>query len=323
MHFVPERARQRLKDIEAAIVRERVPLGPLKFHRGEVEQAAAPDLDDSGWEEVGVGHRWRDAEASAWLRGRFTVPAEWAGERVGLWLDLHDCEPLLYLDGAPAQALDYNHPDVLLCESAAGGESHAFAIDAYSRSAGSACELRAADLVRVNRDAYALFYDLSVAVQALDELGETSREYQGLLLGLDAAMNALDYRDGAASDAFYASLPAARDALRAAFFEAFPADSAREPAMICAGHAHIDVAWLWTLANTRKKCGRTFATALRLMDEFPSTCSRSRSRNCTRSRSRTTRRCTRGSRSAWPRGAGSRPAAPGSSPTSTSRRAKA
>ena len=35
-----------------------------------------------------------------------------------------------------------------------------------------------------------------------------------------------------------------------------------------AGHAHIDVAWLWPLAQTRRKAGRTFHNALRLMDEF-------------------------------------------------------
>ena len=35
------------------------------------------------------------------------------------------------------------------------------------------------------------------------------------------------------------------------------------------GHSHIDVAWLWTLAFTREKCGRTFSTVLRLMEQYP------------------------------------------------------
>ena len=35
------------------------------------------------------------------------------------------------------------------------------------------------------------------------------------------------------------------------------------------GHAHIDVAWLWTLGQTVRKSGRTFSTALRLMEQFP------------------------------------------------------
>lgn len=34
------------------------------------------------------------------------------------------------------------------------------------------------------------------------------------------------------------------------------------------GHAHIDTAWLWPLDQTIKKCGRTFACMVNLMDEY-------------------------------------------------------
>jgi alpha-mannosidase len=35
------------------------------------------------------------------------------------------------------------------------------------------------------------------------------------------------------------------------------------------GHAHIDVAWLWTLGQTRRKAERTFHNVIRLMEQFP------------------------------------------------------
>ncbi len=35
------------------------------------------------------------------------------------------------------------------------------------------------------------------------------------------------------------------------------------------GHAHIDTAWLWPLRETVRKCARTFATAVTLMEDFP------------------------------------------------------
>ena len=35
------------------------------------------------------------------------------------------------------------------------------------------------------------------------------------------------------------------------------------------GHAHIDTAWLWPLEETYRKCVRTFATQLRLMERYP------------------------------------------------------
>ena len=35
------------------------------------------------------------------------------------------------------------------------------------------------------------------------------------------------------------------------------------------GHAHIDLAWLWPIRETKRKGARTFATALQLMDRYP------------------------------------------------------
>ena len=37
----------------------------------------------------------------------------------------------------------------------------------------------------------------------------------------------------------------------------------------CIGHTHIDVAWLWTIDQVRQKSCRSFATVLKLMDEYP------------------------------------------------------
>ena len=34
------------------------------------------------------------------------------------------------------------------------------------------------------------------------------------------------------------------------------------------GHTHIDVAWLWRLKHTREKAQRSFATVLRLMEQY-------------------------------------------------------
>ncbi len=44
----------------------------------------------------------------------------------------------------------------------------------------------------------------------------------------------------------------------------------RNPATISAvGHTHLDVGWLWRVIHTRDKTGRSFATVLNLMAEYP------------------------------------------------------
>ncbi len=35
------------------------------------------------------------------------------------------------------------------------------------------------------------------------------------------------------------------------------------------GHAHIDLAWLWPIRETKRKGVRTFSTALRMMEKYP------------------------------------------------------
>ena len=39
--------------------------------------------------------------------------------------------------------------------------------------------------------------------------------------------------------------------------------------MACVGHTHIDIAWLWSVRQTREKAQRSFATVLHLMDKYP------------------------------------------------------
>ena len=35
------------------------------------------------------------------------------------------------------------------------------------------------------------------------------------------------------------------------------------------GHAHIDTAWLWPIAETHRKCTRTFSSQVAYMDQYP------------------------------------------------------
>lgn len=68
-----------------------------------------------------------------------------------------------------------------------------------------------------------------------------------------------------------AALRAARKKL-AAELEVLRADIPPSGRVIASGHAHIDLAWLWPIRETRRKVRRTFATVLSLMDRYPGFC---------------------------------------------------
>ena len=35
------------------------------------------------------------------------------------------------------------------------------------------------------------------------------------------------------------------------------------------GNSHIDVSWLWTYAESIRKCSRTFSSAIRMLEKYP------------------------------------------------------
>ena len=41
------------------------------------------------------------------------------------------------------------------------------------------------------------------------------------------------------------------------------------PVFYAVGNAHLDLAWLWPMAETHRKTERTFAAQLRLLEEYP------------------------------------------------------
>ena len=104
-----------------------------------------------------------------------------------------------------------------------------------------------------------------VAQGIADNLPEDSPQKGMLLNALDDAFKLLDLREPIGDD-FYASVPDAHAVLKQGIEKA---GAPMDVSIVATGHAHIDVAWLWTLGQTRRKAGRTFHTVLRLMEQFP------------------------------------------------------
>ena len=83
---------------------------------------------------------------------------------------------------------------------------------------------------------------------------------------LNNTVNFLDLRTPY-SEEFYTTLKEASDYIDKALYT----DMAgyKDVIATCIGHTHIDVAWWWTVEQTREKTARSFATVLKLMEEYP------------------------------------------------------
>ncbi|HYN89310.1 MAG TPA: alpha-mannosidase, partial [Ardenticatenaceae bacterium] len=235
----------------------------------------APELDDRDWEVIAPPAYWGEWQANFMLRGEFRVPDEWGGDApVALYLPLGDAgefthpDALLYVDGAAYAACDRYHQEILLPEQWRDGHSHALALHGWFGrlgEPGARLFMRPCSVVQIDRATRDFIATARVALGVARILPVQDPTRTALLNALDDAFKRLDTREPF-GDRFYASVPAAHELLRAGIERAGPP---LDVEVVATGHAHIDVAWLWTLGQTRRKAGRSFYTVLRLMEQFP------------------------------------------------------
>jgi alpha-mannosidase len=250
--------------------------GPVdRISRAEAQhlafQPAKPGLE--------LGPLW----ATFWFRLRGRVPEAWRGRRVDLLWVSHS-EATLWRDGQPVQGLNYEpaapynssaRPDAKLFQHAAGGEEVRLEVEVacnqvfgydfrqlqpYTTRLPFVFEQ--ADLAIFNPDAWDLYLDYAVLADILkqQEPQAALTPWTGrILAALNEVLNDLRPEDPA-------TWPRARTRMQELYRER---NATYQHEISAIGHAHIDTAWLWTLAETRRKCVRTFANALAYMEDYP------------------------------------------------------
>jgi alpha-mannosidase len=212
--------------------------------------------------------------ATHWFRIEIDIPPSWAGQEVHfLWDSSSEAE--IWIDGHPVQGLTGSersyiwHPEPLrpayrLTRSAAGGEqltlyvemacNRLFGIEGSPRFV-----LQQAEIAGFDRQAWDLLWDFKVIADMAVELPEnTPRAGQALQAG-NNMVNAIRLENRATW--------AEGRRIAASFFAAHNGDGQHNLSAV--GYGHLDTAWLWPLAETRRKAVRTFTNALRLMEDYP------------------------------------------------------
>lgn len=209
-----------------------------------------------------------------WFRSRITIPQDMDGKSVWLkirtqieeWDDGKNPQFLVFVNREVVQGADMNHREVLLRKCAVGGEEMDIDVQAYTGTLHR--EFRfLVDLYVLDEAINRLYYDLQVPLQAFPRLGADSKVRLDIQTVLNDTINLLDMRVPYSED-FYASLEKAQAYITENLYEKMGGWD--EVVATCIGHTHIDVAWWWSVAQTREKVVRSFATVLKLMEEFPS-----------------------------------------------------
>lgn len=260
---------------------------------GPVDRISLDEAKALKFRSAEVGETLGPTFATFWYRLDIRIPTDWTGSRVDLaWRS--NSEALLWMDDRPVQGFNPGRDTAKLLESATGGDeltvyvevacNHLLGADGkpglpwQTPSPRSSHWLEQCEICSFDPAAWDLYHDLRVLAELLADrtpaqetraVGPAVRPlvrppldpaWAGqLLYDLNAVCNTLDpseRRTWANAKAVLTRLLAVRNG-----------GICHELSAI--GHAHIDTAWLWPLAESYRKTLRTFSSALRNMEDYP------------------------------------------------------
>ncbi|MBD3177908.1 MAG: alpha-mannosidase [Armatimonadia bacterium] len=221
------------------------------------------------------GDKWGDLFDCAWFRFTGAVPPEAAGKDVVLLIDVSGEVLVVDEQGNPRRGLTNASSQFDLSLGRPGkrvlplgsGLAEGDPIEVWADAGCNDLFGELKDDGRVKEAAVAvchpqvraLYYDFEVLHELMEQLPEDSPRWHRIWAALDkVVLMASEPTEELAAEA------------REALAPLLQAEGGEPSLKISAvGHAHMDLAWLWPIRETIRKGARTFATALRLMEQYP------------------------------------------------------
>lgn len=243
---------------------------------------------------VEIGHRWGPILSTAWFRLRGAVPKSFRGQRTLLRFS-SGTEACLYIDGVPHAGFDPYHDTAAVIPTdwrslarARGGEKIDLWIEAACNLPLGATtfwwdqpevrarwkeskpgRLESAELIVIDEEVWQFTQRFDWLRRMLWDGAPESARTNDINHALAQIVRAIP-AGGATRDTVLAQRDALDEVLRGNGRSGDGRDSSGRSSATCVaiGHAHIDTAWLWRIDETRRKCVRSFATALRNIERF-------------------------------------------------------
>lgn len=274
MRYLDKRVGVICDQLKKLAVVQKVPVENLIYKEGRYfrpEEADAAEGDFKPFDSRTM--HWYGPDKHYWFRVDLTVPESFDNKPLWLkirtqideWDDAKNPQFLLFVNGVVTQGIDMNHRYVLITESAKAGDTYRIDLQAYTGTLHSEFNL-IIEMQEIDPKIVELYYDLKVPLDAFSRMDKEDRNRMLIENILNNTINYLDLRNPYSKE-FYESLEKASAYISKALYE----DMAGYDDIIatCIGHTHIDVAWWWTVEQTKEKVARSFATVLKLMDEYP------------------------------------------------------
>lgn len=223
-----------------------------------------------------------------WFRGGYTVPESLEGRTLFVYPRIKGYEGMLWVDGKPygnfaAKFIVHSHGNHycdMLRQNARSGERIDIALEYYANHYIKGTQpflveaqkfykivYHPVDICLKDEELAEFYFDLKVAngmVRALEDKSFRRADFVRALLEIHSFISYdIENQD---PKVFREEIRRADKILKKVLKEK-NASSAPYAGLI--GHSHMDTAWLWHRGETEKKCARTYANQMNLMDQYP------------------------------------------------------
>ena len=246
------------------------------------EQWSLDEAKTKPFQPMPPGTPWGAKWEYGWFQGEVVVPAAAAGRRIALKIDVGG-ESAIYVNGIAAGAVDRQHTEITLSLCGLPGERYELVIEGYAghgprvstvgptppdretvpEPGATQAVVSESTFGIWEEEAYQLWLDVETLYHVRNSIDANSLRVAEIDRALRDFTVIVDFE--LCHSEMMGTIRAARGHLRP-LLECV--NSSTAPTMFMVGHSHIDVAWLWPLAETERKCVRTFSTQLALINEY-------------------------------------------------------
>lgn len=256
----------------------------MQFYQTQQVLHAIPSQENFG----PLPETWGGEGAYGWFRGSYTVPAELDGQALFLRPLTDGYEATLWVNGCVHSnyarkeivGSHGNHYCNRIRAKAEAGERIELALEyyAYHRMPGTqplqyeaqdSFVYRVGDVQVCLRDeaVFDYYFDLRTLLELCQAPSTPAFRRADVEYTLCQVHEGLYYDPATCTqEQFYEGLRRTAPLLKAQLSKK---NGGTTPFVGLVGHSHMDTAWLWPICETVKKCARTYANTLNLMEEYP------------------------------------------------------
>lgn len=264
------------------------PVDRISMSKYQTEEGLDQIPADYLFTSAKAGDVWGGEKTYCWFKGRYQVPDQYDGKDLYLRPNIGGYEAMMWINGIPHGIFTSkiiinshgNHYCDLMKKNVSAGEYLDVALEYYSfhymigtqpfmnEPRGSfTYTYEDVQVCLKNEEICDFYFDLKTVNQMVRVLDENSFRRADLLKHLYRIHEKIYYDyENADKEAFMGAIRECAPILKEVLAKK---NSETVPYAGLIGHSHMDTAWLWHQGETLKKCARTYANQMNLMEQYP------------------------------------------------------